>query len=59
MNLWCSLFVFNLEIHLPYLQTSQPVKEVPSEAIEYIQDYLSKAHRGIDILSSCLKEKTK
>jgi hypothetical protein len=30
---------------------SQPVKEVPSETIEYIQDYLSKAHRGLGALA--------
>lgn len=30
---------------------SQPVKQVPPETIEYIQNYLSKAHRGLGALA--------
>jgi len=30
---------------------SQPVKELPLETIEYIRDYLSKAHRGLGALA--------
>jgi hypothetical protein len=36
---------------------SQPVKEVPSETIEYIQGYLSKAHRGLGALAQCNESK--